>query len=152
MISCVHAILTKAFCADFDFFVGQRAYWRRFYFELSVDTDVYYGRFHATCGLWFVQFFASSVPGLSSPLVLTALVLTALAAVFCLQYFAGFAFPLFAPAMFGAIGYGKGFTVLAGVSIALGCPAYAYASVITLVVDSLYVYVGRPWIVWKYGK
>ena len=44
---------------------------------------------------------------------------------------AGFGFPLFAPAMFHALGYGKGCTVLAGVSIVLGCPTYIYVCVIT---------------------
>jgi len=55
--------------------------------------------------------------------------------------------------MFGALGYGKGCTVLAGVSIVLGCSAYVCICVITLdvcFVDA--VYVGRPWIFWKYGK
>ena len=56
--------------------------------------------------------------------------LTALAAILCLRSLAGFGFPLFAPAMFGVLGYGKGCTVLAGVSIALGCPAYVYVRVI----------------------
>ncbi|KAG6808458.1 hypothetical protein H0H92_004055 [Tricholoma furcatifolium] len=57
---------------------------------------------------------------------------SALAAVSCLRSLAGFGFPLFAPAMFNALGYGKGSTVLACVSIVLGCPA--------------------PWLFWKYGK
>ncbi|RDB16595.1 Efflux pump vrtL [Hypsizygus marmoreus] len=57
---------------------------------------------------------------------------SALAAVSCLRSLAGFGFPLFAPAMFKALGYGKGNTILAAVSIALGCPA--------------------PWLFWKYGK
>ena len=65
---------------------------------------------------------------------------------------AAFGFPLFAPAMFDALGYGKGCTLLAGVSIVLGCPAYAYLFITPDVrfVDA--VYVGRPWIFWKYGK
>ena len=66
---------------------------------------------------------------------------------------AGFGFPLFAPAMFGALGYGKGCTMLAGVSIALGCPAYVYICVTSSDVNFVdAVYVGRPWIFWKYGK
>ena len=71
--------------------------------------------------------FASSVPDSSFPFCFTAL-----AVVFCLRTLAGFGFPLFAPAMFGALGHGKGCTVLAVVSIALGCPAYVYVCVITL--------------------
>ena len=55
--------------------------------------------------------------------------------------------------MFNALGYGKGCTVLAAVSIVLGCPAYVYICVITLdlcFVDAIDV--DRPWIFWKYGK
>ncbi|KAF8623256.1 hypothetical protein AX17_007502 [Amanita inopinata Kibby_2008] len=57
---------------------------------------------------------------------------SALAAVSFMRSLAGFGFPLFAPAMYKALGYGKGDTILACVAIALGCPA--------------------PWIFWKYGK
>ncbi|KAG5734269.1 hypothetical protein E4T56_gene20574 [Termitomyces sp. T112] len=57
---------------------------------------------------------------------------SALAAVSCLRSFAGFGFPLFAPAMYNSLGYGKGNTILACVAIVLGCPA--------------------PWLFWKYGK
>ncbi|KAG6830992.1 hypothetical protein H0H92_013464 [Tricholoma furcatifolium] len=57
---------------------------------------------------------------------------SALAGVACVRSLAGFGFPLFAPAMFNALGYGKGSTILAGVSILLGCPA--------------------PWLFWTYGK
>ncbi|KAG6910339.1 hypothetical protein DXG01_011407 [Tephrocybe rancida] len=57
---------------------------------------------------------------------------SALAAVSCLRSLAGFGFPLFAPAMFHKLGYGKGSTILACVAIVLGCPA--------------------PWLFWKYGK
>ena len=52
-----------------------------------------------------------------------ALFPTALAAVSFLRSLAGFGFPLFAPAMYSALGYGKGNTILAVVSIVLGCPA-----------------------------
>ena len=75
---------------------------------------------------------------------------TALAAVSCLRSLAGFGFPLFAPAMFDALGYGKGCTVLAGVSIVIGCPAYVYVRVIRQCYVLLIL--GRPWIFWKYGK
>jgi len=57
---------------------------------------------------------------------------SALAAVFCLRSLAGFGFPLFAPAMYAALGYGKGDTILAAVAIAIGCPA--------------------PFILWRYGE
>ena len=53
-----------------------------------------------------------------------SLVITALAAVIFLRSLAGFGFPLFAPAMYSALGYGKGNTILAVVAIVVGCPAY----------------------------
>ena len=49
---------------------------------------------------------------------------SALASVSFLRALAGFGFPLFAPVMYERLGYGKGDTVLACASIALGCPAY----------------------------
>jgi hypothetical protein len=57
---------------------------------------------------------------------------SALAAVLCLRSFAGFGFPLFAPAMYKALGYGKGDTILAAFAIVVGCPA--------------------PWLFWHYGE
>ncbi|KAK2463963.1 hypothetical protein APHAL10511_004014 [Amanita phalloides] len=57
---------------------------------------------------------------------------SALATVVCLRSIAGFGFPLFAPVMYNKLGYGKGNTLLACVSILLGWPA--------------------PWIIWVYGK
>ncbi|KAF8800056.1 MFS polyamine transporter [Phlegmacium glaucopus] len=57
---------------------------------------------------------------------------SALAATSCLRSLAGFGFPLFAPAMFAKLGYGKGDTVLACFAIALGVPA--------------------PFLFWKYGR
>lgn len=46
-----------------------------------------------------------------------------LAAASLVRSLAGFSFPLFAPDMYAALGYGKGNTVLAVVAIAIGCPA-----------------------------
>ncbi|KAI0057194.1 MFS general substrate transporter, partial [Artomyces pyxidatus] len=57
---------------------------------------------------------------------------SALAAVSFLRSIAGFGFPLFAPSMFNALGYGKGDTILAVVAIVIGCPA--------------------PWLLWYYGE
>ncbi|PCH40176.1 MFS polyamine transporter [Wolfiporia cocos MD-104 SS10] len=57
---------------------------------------------------------------------------SALAAVTFLRSCAGFGFPLFAPAMYNALGYGKGDTILACVAIIIGCPA--------------------PYIFWTYGE
>jgi hypothetical protein len=48
---------------------------------------------------------------------------SALAAVAFLRSLCGFGFPLFAPAMYKALGYGKGNTILAVIAIVLGCPA-----------------------------
>ncbi|THH06070.1 hypothetical protein EW145_g4340 [Phellinidium pouzarii] len=57
---------------------------------------------------------------------------SALAAVSFLRSMAGFGFPLFAPAMYKALGYGKGDTILAVFAIVFGCPA--------------------PWLLWIYGE
>ncbi|KAI0329280.1 MFS polyamine transporter [Cubamyces sp. BRFM 1775] len=57
---------------------------------------------------------------------------SALAAVTFFRSMAGFGFPLFAPAMYNALGYGKGDTVLACVAIAVGVPA--------------------PFLLWTYGE
>jgi hypothetical protein len=51
------------------------------------------------------------------------LVIAALAAATFLRSLAGFGFPLFAPKMYSALGYGKGDTILAAAAIVLGCPA-----------------------------
>ncbi|KAG2137919.1 MFS polyamine transporter [Suillus clintonianus] len=51
---------------------------------------------------------------------------SAVAAVVCLRSLAGFVFPLFAPAMYSTLGFGKGDTVLAVVAIVIGCPAYVH--------------------------
>ncbi|KAH0832284.1 MFS polyamine transporter [Lanmaoa asiatica] len=48
---------------------------------------------------------------------------TAMAAVSCLRTLAGCGFPLFAPAMYSAPGFGKGDTVLAVIAIVIGWPA-----------------------------
>ncbi|KZT75016.1 MFS polyamine transporter [Daedalea quercina L-15889] len=48
---------------------------------------------------------------------------SALAAVSFLRSIAGFGFPLFAPAMYEALGYGVGDTILAAVAIVVGPPA-----------------------------
>ncbi|KLO06430.1 MFS polyamine transporter [Schizopora paradoxa] len=57
---------------------------------------------------------------------------SALAAVSCFRSLAGFGFPLFAPAMYNKLGFGKGDTILAACAIVIGCPA--------------------PWVFWKYGE
>lgn len=48
---------------------------------------------------------------------------SALAAVTFWRSCAGFGFPLFAPAMYNALGYGKGDSILGAVAIVIGCPA-----------------------------
>jgi MFS family permease len=48
---------------------------------------------------------------------------SALAAATFLRSLAGFGFPLFAPTLYNALGYGKGDTILAVAAIVLGCPA-----------------------------
>ena len=78
------------------------------------------------------------------------MIITALAAATFMRSLAGFGFPLFAPTMYNALGYGKGNTILAAAAIALGCPAcvnavtFFFAHVITLML--------RPWLLWIYGE
>ncbi|KAL6310186.1 hypothetical protein BKA93DRAFT_696258, partial [Sparassis latifolia] len=59
---------------------------------------------------------------------------SALAAVSCLRSLTGFGFPLFAPTMYHALGYGVGDSILAAVAIVVGCPAvwlfWAYSACI----------------------
>ncbi|KAH9853266.1 MFS polyamine transporter [Lenzites betulinus] len=57
---------------------------------------------------------------------------SALAALAFFRSIAGFCFPLFAPAMYSSLGYGKGDTILACIAIAIGCPA--------------------PYLFWVYGE
>jgi len=48
---------------------------------------------------------------------------SALAAITCVRALCGFGFPLFAPSMYNALGYGLGNSILAAVAIVIGCPA-----------------------------
>jgi len=80
----------------------------------------------------------------------------ALPAVSCLRSIAGFGFPLFAPAMYAKLGYGKGDTVLACLAVGLGCPA-CVLSLSFLVVYPDYsftslIFIFSPFLLWKYGK
>ena len=72
----------------------------------------------------------------------------ALAAIAFLRSLAGFGFPLFAPAMYNALGYGKGDTVLAVVAIVVGCPA----CVLTFPAIQASNLIYRPWLFWFYGE
>lgn len=47
----------------------------------------------------------------------------AIAAAAFLRSLCGFGFPLFAPSMYSALGFGKGDTILAAAGIIIGCPA-----------------------------
>ncbi|VDC03823.1 unnamed protein product [Peniophora sp. CBMAI 1063] len=57
---------------------------------------------------------------------------SALAAAAFLRSVCAFSFPLFAPAMYSALGYGKGNSILGAVAIVIGCPA--------------------PYLFWHYGE
>ncbi|KAI0309817.1 major facilitator superfamily domain-containing protein [Amylostereum chailletii] len=57
---------------------------------------------------------------------------SALAAVAFLRSLCGFGFPLFAPTMYNALGYGKANSILGAVAIVIGCPA--------------------PYLFWVYGE
>ena len=68
-----------------------------------------------------------------------------------LRSLAGFGFPLFAPAMYNALGYGKGDTILACFAIAVGIPAYVRPPFSSS--NSIYrTHISRPMFLWKYGE
>ncbi|KAG2150965.1 MFS polyamine transporter [Suillus clintonianus] len=96
---------------------------------------------HAASGIIFLSHVFCTVLRLSCP---------ALAAVTCLQSLAGFGFPLFAPAMYNALGVGKGDTIIAVAAIAIGGPAYVFVPVLSIVI--LTDYTCRFWIFWHYGE
>ena len=80
----------------------------------------------------------------------------ALAAVSFLRSIAGFGFPLFAPAMYNALGYGVGNTMLAAIAFVIGVPAYVPAPrSVSGTVSSSHSpsrSVHRVLCFWKYGK
>ncbi|THH30533.1 hypothetical protein EUX98_g3669 [Antrodiella citrinella] len=57
---------------------------------------------------------------------------SALATVMCLRSICGFGFPLFAPTMFDALGFGKADSILGAFAVLIGCPA--------------------PWLFWHFGE
>jgi len=63
---------------------------------------------------------------------------------------AGFGFPLFAPTMYNALGYGKGDTILAAAAIVLGCPACV--NTVTSFLEHVLILMLRPWLLWFYGE
>lgn len=77
---------------------------------------------------------------------------SALAAVTFLRAFAGFGFPIFAPGMFKALGYGVGNTVLAVVVAVIGIPACA--SLLSLLLSSTVSEpkAFSPILFWKFGE
>lgn len=83
---------------------------------------------HAASGKSFLLHYLGG--GVS---VLIKICVVALAAVTFLRSCAGFGFPLFAPTMYEALGYGKGDTILACVAIVIGCPAYAIFTLLCVV-------------------
>lgn len=85
-------------------------------FVLSIDAGVRGRYIHFVCRLRLVFSYWFAATSYS-------FLLSALAAVSCLRSLAGFGFPLFAPKMYSALGYGWGMTVLAIVSMVLGWPA-----------------------------
>lgn len=83
---------------------------------------------------------------------------TALAVIAFFRSIAGFTFPLFAPAMYNALGYGKGDTILACVAIGVGIPAYVFPTFVAWFVRVADVGVvapyfpNRPFLLWMYGE
>ena len=83
----------------------------------------------------------------------------ALAATSFLRSIAGFGFPLFAPAMYNALGFGKGNTILACVGILIGCPACVPSGFSPSSfggADAFCYFLCaaryRPWLFWHYGE
>ena len=76
---------------------------------------------------------------------------SAVAAVAFLRSLAGFGLPLFAPAMYDALGYGKGDTILACFAIVVGCPALALIFFFARGSRTESAF-HRPWFFWKYGE
>ena len=80
----------------------------------------------------------------------------ALAAASCLRSLAGYGFPLFAPAMFNKLGYGKGSTILACLAILSGCPTYvpSHSPVACLHTYFFFIIITKnsPIVLWKYGR
>ena len=99
--------------------LGNSIYRRWYDIGVPMHAVVYHRRFYVICRIRLEK------NALSYPELLPRFLFTALACITCLRSLAGFGFPLFAPAMFNALGYGKGCTILACVAIVLGLPAYA---------------------------
>jgi hypothetical protein len=78
------------------------------------------------------------------------MITTALAAATFMRSLAGFGFPLFAPTMYNALGYGKSNTILAAAAIALGCPACV--NTVTFFLAYVLIMMLRPWLLWFYGE
>jgi hypothetical protein len=78
------------------------------------------------------------------------LIITALAAASFLRSLAGFGFPLFAPTMYNALGYGKSDTILAAAAFALGCPACV--KTVTCFLCTCLTLTLSPWLLWFYGE
>jgi len=121
---------------------GYRACWSWDYSQFPVYSDLCCGCLYASCRFRYYLYFVSITP--------TYALCSAMAAVTCLRSLAGFGFPLFAPSMYNALGFGKGDTVLAVVAIVIGCPACVYTSVASI--TALTDWICRPWIFWYYGE
>jgi hypothetical protein len=78
------------------------------------------------------------------------MIIIALAAASFMRSLAGFGFPLFAPTMYNALGYGKGDTILAAAAIALGCPACV--NTVGFFLAYVMILMLRPWLLWFYGE
>ncbi|KAJ3553505.1 hypothetical protein NM688_g3576 [Phlebia brevispora] len=77
-------------------------------------------------GFFLIGFGTSSTfQGLQAYVIdsFTRYAASALACVSCFRSLAGFGFPLFAPYMYNALGYGKGDTILAAFVLGIGIPA-----------------------------
>ena len=125
-----------------------RPRWRGNDPQLPVHSDIHNRRFHPSRCFWCVR-YASSVL-IRRRRILASACSTAIAAVTFFRSVAACVFPLFAPAMYNALGYGKGDTILACAAVAIGGPSYVPFS------DPWYEILkwllGRPILFWLYGE
>ena len=99
---------------------GTCLYWLRHGLEFHQHPSIYSRHVQAIRSIWYAHLSQEITAGEQNAYQPQH---EALAAVSCLRCLFAFTFPLFAPYMYNALGYGKGNTILAVVAIVLGCPA-----------------------------
>ena len=112
-------------------------------------SNLYHRCLYITCCFWYDSHSSQFLLKHNS----NPIPLIALAAVSCLRSLCGFGFPLFVPAMYAKLGYGKGDTILACCAILLGCPAYVpLGPLLFLISLTTPLILFRPFFFWTYGR